>query len=117
MKKYIFVFLCLVFIQAQANTGNDYLFKGVQGNVQNFKVISSGNLQRITNNTGLSKKEVKKTFGNPFIKKEQDQEAWFYGVNINSNEKCLISFVFENGGNVSDFAVMSTEKCEELLTK
>ena len=117
MKKYIFVLLCLVFVQAQANTGDDYLFKGVQDNVQNFKTISSGNLQHIINNTGLTKKEVKKTFGNPFIKEDQDQEAWFYGVNINSNEKCLISFVFENGGDVSDFVEMSSEKCEESLTK
>lgn len=114
MKKYFFAIIFLAFNQAQANTGDGFLFKDVKENVVNFKTVSSNSLLHIVNDIKLTKESVKNIFGNPFIKKDV-QEAWFYGVNINSNQKCFISFVFDNGGNVVEVIEMSSEKCEEAL--
>ncbi len=116
MKKYFFIGIFFVFSQAQANTNDDFLFKGVKENVISFKTVSSNSLSHIVNDVQLTKESVKNIFGNPFIKKDV-QEAWFYGVNINSKQKCFISFVFDNGGNVVEVIEMSSQKCEEVLTK
>lgn len=116
MKNYFFIGIFLVFSQAQANTDGDFLFKGIKENVVNFKTVSSNSLLHIVNDVKLTKESVNNIFGNPFIKKDF-QEAWFYGVNINSKQKCFISFVFDNGGNVVEVIEMSSKKCEEALTK